>query len=269
MQLSDDDVARVADAIRTAEAATIAPRFGALAAGDIAEKTPGDVVTIADHECEALLVDALRTIDDVPVVGEEGVAADHAVLGHLRSGDCWLVDPLDGTKNFAKGWTGYAVMVARVVEGRSVASWIWIPHRDQMAIARADAGAVINDAPIRMAPGDPDPATWSAVIRTRYVPEADRPPVERFRDGVGTPVGGVGCAGIEYVDLVTGAVDLLFYWRTHPWDHAPGSLLAVEAGAGALRPDGSDYRPDDDRRGLLVSATADEAARRFRAALAG
>lgn len=258
------DSTAVAGAIRAAEAEAIAPRFGALAAGDIDEKSPGDIVTIADRECEELLSVSLRGIDDVPVVGEEGVAADHDVLTHLRSGDCWLVDPLDGTKNFAKGWTGYAVMVARVEGGVPIASWIWIPHRNQMAIALAGAGATINDQPIRVPPGDPDPATWSSVIRTRYVPESDRPPVIAFRECVGDPIGGVGCAGIEYVDLVSGDIDLLFYWRTHPWDHAPGALLAIEAGADAVRPDGTRYRPDDDRVGLLVSARATEAADTFR-----
>ena len=259
-----DDVAAL---IRSAEAETIAPRFGTLAADDIAEKSPGDLVTIADRECEALLTESLRIIDDVPVVGEEAVAADPSALDPLRAGDCWLVDPLDGTKNFAKGWWGYAVMVARVVDGRTVAGWIWIPQRDQMAIACAGEGATINGESIRLRPGDPDPATWSAIVRTRYVPEPDRPPVERFRAQVGNPVPGVGCAGVEYVDLVTNGVDLLFYWRTHPWDHAPGSLLATEAGAGALRPDGSGYRPDDDRRGLLVGSSASTAATTFRALL--
>ncbi len=264
MQLSWADTTEVAAAIRAAEAEAIAPRFGALADGDVDEKSPGDVVTVADHECEALLSVSLRAIDDVPVVGEEGVAADPDVLDHLRAGDCWLVDPLDGTKNFAKGWTGYAVMVARIADGLPVASWIWIPQRDQMAIAVAGAGATINDEPARIPPGDPDPVTWTAIIRTRYVPEADRPPVVRFREHVGDPVGGVGCAGVEYVDLVNGEVELLFYWRTHPWDHAPGALFAMEAGADALRPDGSRYRPDDDRLGLLVSATAADAAAAFR-----
>ncbi len=257
----------VAAAIRAAEAEAIAPRFGALAATDVEEKAPGDLVTIADRECERLLTDSLRSIDDVPVVGEEGVAADPHLLTHLDRGSCWLVDPLDGTKNFAKGWTGYAVMVARIEDGVPTASWIWIPHRGQMAIAVAGSGATIDGRSVTVAPASDDPASWSAMVRTRYVPEADRPPVERFRELVGEPVGGVGCAGIEYVDLVDGAVDLLFYWRTHPWDHAPGSLLAVEAGAAAVRPDAAPYRPDDDRRGLLVGAPAIAAAARFRGLL--
>ena len=268
MGLSDATCAEVAAVIRTAEATAIAPRFGALTAAEIDEKSPGDVVTIADRECEALLASSLRAIDDVPIVGEEGVAADPGLLDHLQVGDCWLVDPLDGTKNFAKGWTGYAVMVARITAGLPVASWIWIPHRAQMAIARAGGGATINGEPVRLPAGNPDPATWTAIVRTRYVPEVDRPPVVRFRELVGDPVGGVGCAGIEYVDLVTGAVDLLFYWRTHPWDHAPGSLLAIEAGATAIRPDGTRYRPDDDRRGLLAGPVASEAAACFRRLLA-
>ena len=68
-----------------------------------------------------------------------------------------------------------------------------------------------------------------------------------------------GGAGIEYVDLVLGRYDLLMYWRTLPWDHAPGSLLATEAGLEAIRPDGHPYRPGEDALGLLVGRHATSA----------
>jgi fructose-1,6-bisphosphatase/inositol monophosphatase family enzyme len=64
------------------------------------------------------------------------------------------------------------------------------------------------------------------------------------------------CAGVEYPRIVEGQADFLLFWRTLAWDHAAGALLLTEAGGVALRPDGSTYRPDDDRFGLLAAADA-------------
>ncbi|MEO0494342.1 MAG: inositol monophosphatase family protein [Actinomycetota bacterium] len=256
------DVDKVAEAIREAEAATVAPRFRKLVDGDVELKGPDDPVTIADRECEAMLSAALRTIEDLPVVGEEASAADPSLLAAARD-DAWIVDPLDGTKNFANGWGGYAVMVAQVRRGQTTHAWVWVPQREQMAIAELGAGTTIAGDPVTAGAVDADPTLWTAVVKKRYVPAEDRPVVDRFADGIGDPVEGIGCAGIEYVDLVLGRYDLLTYWRTLPWDHAPGSLLATEAGLDAVRPDGRPYRPGDDTLGLLVGRHAAAAATRI------
>ena len=214
------DVDIVAGAIREAEAATIAPRFRALADDDVAFKGPDDPVTVADRACEAMLGASLRMIDDLPVVGEEAAAADRSLLT-AADHDAWIVDPLDGTKNFANGWGGYAVMVAKVRSGETTHAWIWIPQRGQMAIAEHGAGATIDGVRMQGGPVAADPTMWTAVVKKRYVPAEDRPVVDRFAARIGDPVEGIGCAGIEYVDLVLGRYDLLMYWRTLPWDHAP------------------------------------------------
>ncbi len=252
------DVDIVAEAIREAEAATIAPRFRALADDDVTFKGPDDPVTVADRACEAMLGVSLRMIDDLPVVGEEAAAADPSLLA-AADHDAWIVDPLDGTKNFANGWGGYAVMVARVRSGETTHAWIWIPQRGQMAIAEHGAGATIDGVRVQAGPVAADPTMWTAVVKKRYVPAEDRPIVDRFAARIGDPVEGIGCAGIEYVDLVLGRYDLLMYWRTLPWDHAPGSLLATEAGLEAIRPDGRPYRPGEDALGLLVGHHATSA----------
>jgi fructose-1,6-bisphosphatase/inositol monophosphatase family enzyme len=61
---------------------------------------------------------------------------------------------------------------------------------------------------------------------------------------------------MEYPRIVEGEADFLLFWRTLPWDHAAGALLLSEAGGVASRPDGTSYRPDDDRLGLLAAADA-------------
>ncbi|MEM8707519.1 MAG: inositol monophosphatase family protein [Actinomycetota bacterium] len=256
------DVDVVAEAIREAEAATIAPRFRALESGDVDHKGPDDPVTVADRDCEAMLGAALRSIDDLPIVGEEAATADPSLLA-ATANDAWIVDPLDGTKNFANGWGGYEVMVARVVAGTATHAWVWVPQRGQMAIAERGAGTEIDGEPVTAPIGEADTTLWTAVVKKRYVPVEDRPVVDRFAECIGDPVEGIGCAGIEYIDLVLGRYDLLMYWRTLPWDHVPGALLATEAGLDAVRPDGRSYMPGDDHMGLLVGAHARAAADRI------
>lgn len=58
---------------------------------------------------------------------------------------------------------------------------------------------------------------------------------------------------MEYPRIVEGDTDFLLFWRTLPWDHAPGALLLMEAGGAAVRPDGTTYRADDARTGLLAA----------------
>ncbi len=150
-------------------------------------------------------------------------------------------------------------MVARVRSGETTHAWIWVPQRGQMAIAEHGAGATIDGLRVQAGSVAADPTMWTAVVKKRYVPVGDRPVVDRFAARIGDPVEGIGCAGIEYIDLVLGRYDLLMYWRTLPWDHAPGSLLATEAGLEAIRPDGRPYRPGEDALGLLVGRHATSA----------
>ena len=63
---------------------------------------------------------------------------------------------------------------------------------------------------------------------------------------------GQHCAGREYLDLLTGKQQFVAFWRTLPWDHAPGALLVREAGGVVRRFDGEPYRPADEGNGLLV-----------------
>ena len=104
--LSAGDSQRVAELMRETAAAELVPRFRNLAEGDIREKRPGDVVTVADIASEQrLAVGLARILPGVPVVGEEAVEKDPGLVELIaRPGErCWVVDPLDGTSNFSEG----------------------------------------------------------------------------------------------------------------------------------------------------------------------
>lgn len=115
--LTDGDSLRVAELIRETAAAELLPRFRNLAKSDIRQKRPGDVVTVADEAAEQRLATGLaKILPGVPVVGEEAVEKDPSLLDLIaRPGEtCWIVDPLDGTANFAAGRDRFAIIICLV-----------------------------------------------------------------------------------------------------------------------------------------------------------
>ncbi len=244
----------VAGAMRTAAARFILPRFQKLSTGHVREKSPGETVTIADHESEAFLTDALlRLIPGSHVVGEEAVAADPDVLGHLGEGSCWLVDPLDGTSNFAEGRTPFAVMVALMDGGDTAASWMLDPVSNRLCRARRGDGAFIDNERVHArSSGTAQPV---GALATGFLPPDLRGHIEARAQGRMTIAPIPRCAGEQYPRLVTGENDVALFWRTLPWDHAPGALFLSEAGGRIARFDGSPYRPSQSGQSLLAAAS--------------
>lgn len=203
-------------------AQVINPRFRALAAGEVSEKQPGDLVTVADHEAELILTDALRAAYPTAVIlGEEAAAADPTLVERLVSADHgFTLDPLDGTKNFVAGSPDHALMVAEVRRGVTVRSWIWQPQHETAYVAERGAGAWRNGERLQRQPTDH--ARRALTSEPAWVGRrlGDLPPLEL------TWV----CSGIDYPRLVEGAADVALYVRADLWDHLPGALLLTEAG---------------------------------------
>lgn len=239
--------------------ATVLPVFGRREAAP-EEKAPGEWVTVADRAAESFLAPKLAALlPGSVVVGEEMASADAGILRHLASaGDVWLLDPLDGTANFAAGTGPFAMMIALVRHGETVASWILDPLSGRLARAERGAGAWLAGQPITTSSAaTPATALKGAVLR-RFLPEALAARVTAAGPRFAELSSGSGCAGADYPAIVTGVRDFTLYWRTLPWDHAPGALFIHEAGGVALRPDGSPYRPAEHARpGLLVARDID------------
>ncbi|MGW1175738.1 inositol monophosphatase family protein [Kitasatospora sp. NPDC002543] len=248
---------KVAEILAEASAEAVEPRFRALAAGEVMEKAPGELVTVADREAEAIIARRLHELLPVPVVGEEAVAADPALAMALHDEPAaWLVDPVDGTANFVAGRPEYAVMCSLVRSGRTVASWIWQPATATAYCAELGSGAWRDGVRLSRPPAPKDVSKLRGSVKSRYLDAEHR---RRLQDNVasfGEISAGRHAAGIEYPDVVDGRSDFVLYWRTLPWDHAPGSLLVTEAGGVSARPDGTPYRPEAPgcEDGLLVAA---------------
>ncbi|MCP5028706.1 MAG: hypothetical protein GY929_20725 [Actinomycetia bacterium] len=93
-------------------------------------------------------------------------------------------------------------------------------------------------------------------MKDRFLPDKIKAKVRANEHRFALFEPGRGCAGVEYPLLVAGQTDFLFYWRTLPWDHAPGVLFAQEAGFQAVRPNGDPYRCGSTDNGLVVAHQA-------------
>jgi fructose-1,6-bisphosphatase/inositol monophosphatase family enzyme len=238
--------------LREATANVILPRYQKLATNEITPKLADDVVTVADHESEAMLAEKLARIADIPVVGEEAAFADESVFDRL-SGDCWIVDPLDGTRNFAKGQPPFGILIAMASGGEAHTGWIYDCLSDRFCVAHRGQGAFVNGERIIARPTGEDPplAAISLIFLEAARREAVKAAIADYRQ-VDIPY----CAAEQYPRLALGVNDLSYFERTLPWDHAAGALWLNEAGGKCARVDGSPYRVDRWRdKGLIGAAS--------------
>ncbi|WP_241461613.1 inositol monophosphatase family protein [Aurantiacibacter luteus] len=231
----------------------ILPRYRNLGAQDIEDKGGNDPVTIADRESEAMLREGLARLADLPVVGEEGVHANPTQRRHL-SGDCWIVDPIDGTRNFASGQPPFGILIARAEGGVARSGWIFDCLTGRFCAAHEGHGAFVDGERIAArGTGEKPPV---AAISLIFMDEAKRAatiehicPHYRLTD---IPY----CAAEQYPRLALSTNDVSIFERTLAWDHAAGVLWLNEAGGRAARPDGSPYRVDGDEYGGLIGAAS-------------
>lgn len=248
-------ISSVTEILREAAETVILPRFRALADGDVSEKTPGEVVTVADREAETLISRRLRDLLDAPVVGEEATAADPELLTALQNAPtAWLVDPLDGTANFVAGRPEYAVMAALIQSGETVASWVVRPATDDVYVAELGSGTWRNGIRVHRTPAPTDPSRLHGAALTRFLNDDTKTHVEAAARRFASIGPGTKCAGVDYPRLLNGDQDFVLFHRTLPWDHAPGVLLLTEAGGTARHLDGTPYSPSVPKLGLLNAA---------------
>ena len=252
--MSDSLTKSVRAAMQLAANQAILPRYQHLAAADITSKATDDVVTIADHEAEAILAEALARIQpEATIVGEEATHADPALLQRLGDDLCWIIDPLDGTNNFAAGKPPFGILVALSQAGETVGGWIYDVLTGRFCHALRGGGAFIDGDRItaRSSGQNPPIAALSILFADAAKREALRTHIAPHYHTVDIP----RCAAEQYPRLVLGVNDVSIFERTLAWDHAAGVLFLNEAGGMAARNDGSAYRVDDARKGMIAAAS--------------
>ena len=236
--------ADVEKAVRAAAAAEIMPRFRRLAAHEVDQKAgPHDLVTDADRLAEQYLTETLGAL--LPgslVVGEEAVHANPATYEALQGeAPVWIVDPVDGTRQFVRGETGFCTLVALARGGDLLASWTYAPARDQLAVAVRGQGAFLNGE--RLHAGSPVPGQDLRVATSHpdYTTDEQKRALLGLRTD-GTAFRSCGSAGLEYLAIARGELEAtVFSWEA-AWDHAAGILLVEEAGGTHLTLTGDPFR---------------------------
>ena len=244
----------VHDLMRKASQDVILPRYRNLAASEIIEKGSDDLVTVADREAEAMLAEGLAAIDpSLAIVGEEATHDDPTLLDRLGS-DCWIIDPIDGTHNFAHGQPPFGILIARAEGGLCQSGWIYDCLTGRLCHAHRGAGAFVNGERIaaRTTGHQPPVAAISVMFMNQEQREKVKAQIVPDYSLVDIP----RCAAEQYPRLVLGVNDVSIFERTLAWDHAAGVLLLNEAGGKAARPDGRPYRVDEAHLPGLIGASS-------------
>ncbi|WP_030809637.1 inositol monophosphatase family protein [Streptomyces sp. NRRL F-2799] len=236
--------ADVEEAIRKAAATEILPRFRRLAEHEVDQKSgPHDLVTDADRLAERLLTEELSALlPGSVVVGEEAVHANPATYDAIR-GDApvWIIDPVDGTRQFVHGNDGFCTLVALAHRGTVLASWTYAPVRDQFATAVRGKGAFLDGERLFAGPPEPGRDLKVAVSHPDYTTEDQKRALRAlWTDGVAPR--SCGSAGLEYLAIARGETDAVAFSWEAAWDHAAGLLLVEEAGGAHRTLTGEPFR---------------------------
>lgn len=253
------DILQLANILRDAARAEALPRFRRLDASMVHVKSEAiDLVTEADIATEAVIKTRLAEwMPEALFVGEESVAADPALLGRLASADlAVVVDPIDGTANYAAGLPLFATMASVVSGGETVAGIIYDPMGDDWVMAEKGGGAWLrrpSGEAVRLHVAAPLPlAEMVGMASVAYMPADKRPQILQNTSKVRL-LSNYRCAGHEYRTFVSGHAQFMGYNKLMPWDHLAGVLIAQEAGAFAARLDGHPYLPSHVDGGLLLA----------------
>lgn len=217
---------------------------------ETARKANRDPVTTADLEANRILKEALTgAFPGDGWLSEETRDSDD----RLQRERVWIIDPLDGTKEYLQAIPEFCVSIGLVRQGRPVAGVIYNPSTDEMFTAETGAGAACNDQPISVA-GDVGEKLRLAASRT----EIGRGKWQPYEDQL--DVRPAGSAAFKLALVARGEVDTTFTMAPrNEWDIAAGVLLVTEAGGVAIDRDGETIafnEPDPLKNGIFAASAA-------------
>lgn len=219
------DPLRVATETATAVGDLLRARWSTVT--HVRHKGPVDLVTDADLAAEQLALRMLRE-----AFPEHAIIAEEAGAQTMPGADCWYVDPLDGTTNFAHRYPHIAVSIALTHNGEPVVGVVFDPLRQELFDAVRGGGAHLNGTAIHvsttssldeglLATGFPYDRRERASFYLRYF--------EHFlRRSQGVRRG--GCAALDLCYVASARLDGFWEWHLKPWDTAAGSIIVTEAG---------------------------------------
>jgi len=191
-------------------------------------KTPTEVVTQVDRDAEDIIVHTIREVfPDHEFLGEEGHAAD------ADSEYVWVIDPLDGTRNYTMGFPFFCVSLALAKAGQTELAVIYDPQRRETFCAQRGLGTYLNGTKVHC---ERDTSIDQAVVYAGFVPvrspdnpELALPMLIRLRPEIAA-VRNVGSAALSLAYVACERLDAAYQDRLSPWDMMAGALIVEEAG---------------------------------------
>lgn len=210
---------------------------------EITYKGEINLATDMDVRSERAVVEALHA--SFP---DHGIIAEEETSMRNDSGFTWIIDPLDGTTNYAHGYPCFSVSIALEQEGEVVLGVVYDPMRDELFSARKGQGAYLNGKPIRVSRAD---RLISSLLATgfpydRAVHEKNN--MEYFRRLLmaSQEVRRDGSAALDLCYVACGRFEGFWELKLKPWDTAAGSLLVREAGGMVSNFTGSEFSIHDE-----------------------
>ncbi len=233
--------------VRRTARAEIMPRFRNLGHADISSKSgPHDLVTEADTAAEAMLSRGIQqAFPHALVVGEEAVAANPTLREKIAEAELsFILDPVDGTWNFAHGLPLFGVIVAVARFGRPVLGLLYDPVMDDWVIAAEGQPTHLSrslgaDRPLRVSRGGAL-SDMSGYLHLYLAPKDKQAELAACLPEFARTYM-LRCSCHEYRMLAQGGMDFCLSGVPNPWDHAAGVLACQQAGGVAAMLDGRDY----------------------------
>lgn len=209
--------------LRQVAAEEILPRF---THARTSTKSDGSLVTETDLAVQQRLGETLaRDFPGIVLLGEEMTPQEQAAC--LTAPECWVLDPLDGTSNYACGFPGFAISLALIRHGQIELGLVLDPLRDECFSAARGGGACLNGEPIQpFAPGE-TLGDCLAMIDIKRLPTEALPTV--LAPGGYRSQRNLGAVALEWCWLASGRFQLYLHGGQKLWDYAAGRLIASEA----------------------------------------
>ncbi|MFH1501944.1 MAG: inositol monophosphatase family protein [Candidatus Eisenbacteria bacterium] len=221
---------------------------------DVAHKNRRELVTEMDLASEEIVLSAIRAeFPADPIVAEEGSPGEVGADGAARPSRVWIVDPLDGTNNYAHGYPFFSVAVALEERGLPVVGVVYDPLRDELFAAETGGGATLNGAPIRVSDSD---SLSDSIVATGFpydrteTSDNNLANLNRFiLSARGIRRG--GSAELDLVYVACGRLDGFWELGLKIWDVSAGGVIVQEAGGRV-----ANFRSEtwDHRRGDVVAS---------------
>lgn len=261
MNLSNDDHEWLIALMKEVSSEVILPHFRSLSEDDIKEKKdPSDLVTIADSKAETFIT--ARLMDRFPqanIIGEEAVSDDPNLLKNANyEGLNFIIDPIDGTFNFANGVPLFSVILAVVQDGKTVTGFIYDPVMKDLLFAESGKGAYKIDekgtkTKLKLSGAKPFEDMTGQI--SRHGAEEDLLKTLLVNQTKNAGCIDFRCGAQAFKIMLSAGIDYMIYPQTSPWDHLAGDLLIREAGGYTACFDGSPYGCKNIHDGLIIASS--------------